>query len=153
MWHVQSCPQTQNGVLGRARTSICRFAGKMGELRNNCLIQSVFSKNQAWLFRRIIKRFPCSDTIYLGYLDCVDYFPCYLGCNYTYCISLCIIRWGGTLGSKRGINNFIRDSHKMTCTWTSFTAAFSQSMPKGSFLEIGALPAIFQLSQGGKGDC
>ncbi len=43
-WHVLSRPQTQNGVLGRARTCLCRFTGKTGELRNDLLIQSVLSE-------------------------------------------------------------------------------------------------------------
>ncbi len=35
-------------------------------------------KNQVWLFSKD-KRFPCSGIIY--YLDCVNCFPCYLGCK------------------------------------------------------------------------
>ncbi len=79
-WHLQSRPQTQNGILGVARTCLCRFTGKTGELKNGCLTQTVFSKlekHQVWLFWRI-SAFPVQA---LGYLDCVDYFPRYLGCN------------------------------------------------------------------------
>ncbi len=49
-----------------------------GLVKNGSLIQSVFfnlRKHQVWLFRRTIKRFPCSGICYL------DYFPCYLGCK------------------------------------------------------------------------
>ncbi len=69
---MQYRPQTQNAILGRAQTCLCRFTGKTGELRNSCLIQSVLSKlqkNQVRFFLRM-RAFTVQTSRYMSWTIC-----------------------------------------------------------------------------------
>ncbi len=61
------------------------FHRKDSLVKERCLLQRVLSKlKKSGVIFSVNKRFPCPTTLFT--LHCVDYFPCYLGCNYYFII-------------------------------------------------------------------